>query len=73
LTDTLVETVNPRAGKHAGPGIFFGVPPETASFGPGRRSRSFEILDVAQLRLRFRNRCGLGRNQNLPFLEEHHL
>jgi hypothetical protein len=33
-----------------------------ASFGPSLRSRSFEILDVANLRLRFKNRYGLGLN-----------
>jgi hypothetical protein len=42
-----------------------------ASFGTGHRSRAFEILDVAWLRLRFQNCCGLGLNQNLPFLDEH--
>jgi hypothetical protein len=30
---------------------------------------SFAILDVALLRLRLQNRCGLGLNLNLPFLE----
>lgn len=39
---------------------------EMASFGPGLRSRNFEIIDVALLRLRFQNCCGLGLNQNLP-------
>jgi hypothetical protein len=33
----------------------------------------FAILDVAALRLRLRNRCGLGLNQNPPFLDGHHL
>jgi hypothetical protein len=42
-----------------------------ASFGPSLRSRSFEILEVANLRLRFKNRYGLGLNQNLPFLDRH--
>ena len=42
-----------------------------ASFGPSLRSRSFEILDVANVRLRLKNRCGLGLNQNLPFLDRH--
>jgi len=42
-----------------------------ASFGPGRRSRSFAILDVALLRLRLQNRCGLGLNPNLPLLDGH--
>jgi hypothetical protein len=42
-----------------------------ASFGPGRRSRSFAILDVAPLRLRLQTCCGLGLNQNLPFLDGH--
>ncbi|MGD8243521.1 MAG: hypothetical protein PVF59_11870, partial [Desulfobacterales bacterium] len=46
-----------------------GVHPETASFGPGRRSLSFEILDVAGLRLWFQKCCGLGLSQNLPFLD----
>jgi hypothetical protein len=41
-----------------------------ASFGPGRRSRDFAILDLALLRLRFQNPCGLGLNQNLAFLAE---
>jgi len=39
--------------------------PETASYGPGRRSRLFEILNVAELRLRFRKGCGLVPNHNL--------
>jgi hypothetical protein len=33
----------------------------------------FAILDVASLRLRWRNRCGLGLNRNPPFLDEHEL
>jgi hypothetical protein len=33
-----------------------------ASFGPGRRFRSLEIIVVAGLRLPISNRCGLGRN-----------
>ena len=47
--------------------------PETASFDPGRRSREFEIFNVAGLRLRFQIRCGLGLNQNLLFLDGHYL
>ena len=35
------------------------VHPETASCGPYLRSRSFEIRDVAALRLRFQNRWRL--------------
>ena len=31
----------------------------------------FAILGVAALRLRLRNRCGLGLNQNPPFLDAH--
>jgi LemA protein len=33
----------------------------------------FAILAVAALRLRLRNRCGLGLNQNPPFLDGHDL
>ena len=33
----------------------------------------FAILGVAALRLRLRNRCGLGLNQNPPFLDGHQL
>ena len=29
----------------------------------------FAILDVALLRLRLQNRCGLGQGRNLPFLD----
>jgi hypothetical protein len=52
-------------------GSLFGVHPETASCGPYLRSRSFEILNVAGLRLRFQNRCGLDLNRNLPFPDGH--
>jgi hypothetical protein len=45
--------------------------PQTASFGPCRRSPSVEILNVALLRLRFQLRCGLGLNQNLPIVNGH--
>jgi hypothetical protein len=31
----------------------------------------FDILDVEELRLRLRNRCGLGLNRNPPFLDGH--
>jgi hypothetical protein len=31
----------------------------------------FAILAVASLRLRLQNRCGLGLNRNLPFLDGH--
>ena len=31
----------------------------------------FAILDVEGLRLRLRNRCGLGLNRNLPLLDGH--
>jgi hypothetical protein len=44
-----------------------------ASFGPARRCRDVEILDVAPLRLRFQNRCGLGLDRNLPFLDGYEL
>ena len=44
------------------------VHPQRASFGPGLRSRSAEILDVALLCLRCQHRCGLGLNQNPPFV-----
>jgi hypothetical protein len=33
----------------------------------------FAILGVEGLRLRLRNRCGLGLNRNPPFLEGHQL
>jgi hypothetical protein len=33
----------------------------------------FALLGVAALRLRLRNRCGLGLNQNPPFLDGHEL
>jgi hypothetical protein len=33
----------------------------------------FAILGVAALRLRLRNRCGLGLNRNPPFLDGHYL
>jgi hypothetical protein len=39
---------------------------ERASFGPDRRSREFEILDVALLRLRFQIRCGLLNTDRHP-------
>jgi hypothetical protein len=32
----------------------------------------FAILGVASLRLRLRNRCGLGLNRNPPFLDGHY-
>jgi len=32
----------------------------------------FAILGVDGLRLRLRNRCGLGLNRNLPFLDGHY-
>ena len=47
-----------------------GFYPQLASFGPGLRTRSLEILNVAQLRLRFQRRCGLGLNQNLTVVKE---
>jgi hypothetical protein len=31
----------------------------------------FAILGVDGLRLRLRNRCGLGLNRNIPFLDGH--
>ncbi len=43
-----------------------------ASFGPARRSHLFVVLDVALLRLRVQKACGLGLNQNLPFLSENY-
>jgi hypothetical protein len=33
----------------------------------------FAILGVAALRLRLRNRCGLGLNRDPPFLDGHYL
>ena len=33
----------------------------------------FAILGVASLRLRLRNRCGLGLNRNPPFLDGHYV
>jgi hypothetical protein len=33
----------------------------------------FAILGVDGLRLRLRNRCGLGLNRNPPFLDGHYL
>ncbi len=51
------------ADRHAA--VIGSVRPEAASFGPGRRSHESEILNVAELRLRFQIRCGLGLNQNL--------
>jgi hypothetical protein len=50
--------------------LYFNVHAQTASFGPGRRSRSAEILNGALLRLRFQPPCGLALNQNLPFVNE---
>jgi hypothetical protein len=47
------------------------VHPETASFGSELRFRSFEILEIAGLFLRFQNRSGLALNQNLPFPDGH--
>jgi hypothetical protein len=44
---------------------------ETASIGPGLRSRPFAILDVALLRLRLQKDCGLALIQNLPFSNGH--
>jgi hypothetical protein len=49
------------------------VHPETASFGPSRHSRSFEIFDLAPLRLWFQICCGLSLNQNPLFLDGHQL
>jgi hypothetical protein len=43
-----------------------------AYFGPKQRSRSFEILEIGPLFLRFQKRSGLALNQNLPFLDEHY-
>lgn len=40
--------------------MLFSVHPEMASFSPSRRSQDFAILDVALLRLRLQNPCGLG-------------
>ena len=45
--------------------------PETAYFGPERRFRSFEILEVDVLRLRFQIRSSLALNQNPPFMDGH--
>ena len=42
-----------------------------ASCSPAWCSRSFEILDVALLRLRFQSRCGLDLDFKLPFLDGH--
>jgi hypothetical protein len=66
-----LERLNLAASSAGGGGLLTNAHPEMASFGPGRRSIPLEILAVAQLRLRFPNRCGLGRNQNLPFLDGH--
>jgi len=53
------------------PEILDSAPPETASFGPWRRSRHLSVLDVAGLRLWAPVGCGLARNQNLPHLDGH--
>jgi hypothetical protein len=41
-----------------------------ASCGPFRRSRVFEMLDVAAQHLRFQKPCGLDLNRNLPFIRK---
>ncbi len=41
---------------------------EKASFRPIRRSPRASVLDVAQLRLRWKPLCGLGLGESLPFL-----
>ena len=40
---------------------------------PGGVSRFFEILKIAKLFLRFQKCSSLARNQNLPFLDGHHI
>ena len=45
--------------------------PEGASFDPRLRSRSLSVLDVAWLRLRAPNRCGLAWGRNLPLQGDH--
>jgi hypothetical protein len=42
-----------------------------ASRGPDLCSHDFEILNVALLRLRSQNRCGLDPNPNILFLNGH--
>jgi hypothetical protein len=46
---------------------------ENASFGQILRSRNFSILDVAPLRLRSKNSCGLVFDQNLHFPFRHQI
>jgi hypothetical protein len=46
-------------------------PSTNGIFRPRPASRSVEILDVALLRLRFQPYCGLGLNQNIPFVDGH--
>jgi hypothetical protein len=45
----------------------------SGTFRPGPAFSFFVILDVAPLRLRLQNHCGLGRGRNLPFLDGHSL
>jgi hypothetical protein len=45
--------------------------PEMASCGPALCSHSFEILTVAELRLRFQKSCGLDLNCNPEFPDGH--
>ena len=45
--------------------------PETASFGPGLRSRFSAILGIGLYACGCRKRSGLVLNQNLPFLDGH--
>jgi len=78
-------TAKPEAGRivesavgafHEEPSTLFSAHPETASFGPWRRTRSFSILEIAQayvLFLRLKTFSILARNQNLPFLDGHYL
>jgi hypothetical protein len=72
-----------RAGGWSDIPAIISAHPETASFGPGRRTRAFSILEIAPLFLRLRTCSGLppsprarlwrtgAQNQNLPFLDRH--
>jgi hypothetical protein len=71
-----VNMVNPTAGSFevmvmSWIRVFSWCPSINGIFRPMPAFSLFAILDVEGLRLRVRNRCGLGLNRNLPFLDGH--
>jgi hypothetical protein len=71
--DVFVCQIQIHLKKQLSSGILTIAHPQTASFGPERRFRSFEILNIVLLCLRFQSRSCLAPNHNPPFVDGHEL